>query len=562
MAIWAPTSNRPQGSGLQRIEAPVTMRGYLLCVFAAFGGILFGFDSGYISGVLAMKYFKQEFGRPSTDPTAYHGHMYTTGEKSLIVSILSAGTFFGALLAGVLADWIGRRSTIIAGCAVFCAGVILQVASTTVALLVPGRLIAGIGVGFVSATIILYMSEVAPKAVRGAIVSGYQFFITVGLLLAAVVDQATQNRMDSGSYRIPMAIQFLWALVLGIGLFLLPESPRYHVKKGHHERAATALATLRGQAVDSQYIKDELAELVATYQLEARIEGGWLDCFRGGWKPSGNLRRVVLGMAMQMMQQWTGVNFIFYYGTTFFQQVGLKNPFVISMITTAVNVGSTPLSFWTIEKLGRRPLLIYGAIGMATCEFIIAAVGTAAEGSQAASYCLIIFTCVYIFFFASTWGPAAWVVIGEIFPLPIRAKGVALSTASNWLWNFVIGYITPYMVDPDEGNLRSRVFFVWGATCALCVVFAYLLVPETKGLSLEQVDQLLEETVPRRSAAWVPHEAFAVGEGEAALHRREGGVAGHRDEDWYTEEAEFGGSARWELGWIELLVITLWVFSS
>lgn len=123
---------------------------------------------------------------------------------------------------------------------------------------------------------------------------------------------------------------------------------------------------------------------------------------------------------------------VFYYGTTFFKTVGLQNAFVISMITTAVNVGSTPLSFWTVEKLGRRMLLIYGAVGMLVCEFVIAIVGTVDEGSKAASLCLIVFTCFYIFFFASTWGPAAWVVIGEIFPLPIRAKGVALSTASNW----------------------------------------------------------------------------------------------------------------------------------
>ncbi|KAF2743347.1 general substrate transporter [Sporormia fimetaria CBS 119925] len=509
MPNWAPSSNRPQGEGIARIEAPVTVRGYLLCIFAAFGGILFGYDSGYISGVLAMNYFKQEFGGmnsacPSTDPTAYNGRLYSTAEKSLIVSILSAGTFFGALFAGSLADWIGRRTTIIAGCAVFMAGVVMQVASTAVALLVAGRLIAGIGVGFVSAVIILYMSEVAPKAVRGAIVSGYQFFITIGLLLAAVVDHTTKDRMDSGSYRIPIAIQFAWALILGTGLFFLPESPRYHIKNGDYSKAARSLSTLRGQDVNSQYIRDELAELVANHELESKMQGGWLDCFRGGWRPSGNLRRVVLGMALQMMQQWTGVNFIFYYGTTFFQTVGLKNAFLISMITTAVNVGSTPISFWTIEKLGRRTLLIYGAIGMLTCEFIIAAVGTVAEGSATAGYILIIFTCFYIFFFASTWGPAAWVVIGEIFPLPIRAKGVALSTASNWLWNFVIGYVTPYMVDRDQGDMRSKVFFVWGSTCTLCVIFAYLLVPETKGLSLEQVDRMLEETVPRKSKSWVP----------------------------------------------------------
>ena len=151
--------------------------------------------------------------------------MYTSGQKSLIVSILSAGTFFGALFAGQLADYLGRRNTIVTGCAVFSAGVALQVASTTISLLVSGRLIAGIGVGSVSAVIILYMSEIAPKNVRGAIVSAYQFFITVGLLLAAVVDQATHSRLDSSSYRIPMALQWLWALILGVGLLFLPESP-------------------------------------------------------------------------------------------------------------------------------------------------------------------------------------------------------------------------------------------------------------------------------------------------------------------------------------------------
>lgn len=144
----------------------------------------------------------------------------------------------------------------------------------------------------------------------------------------------------------------------------------------------------------------------------------------------------------------TPVSFIFYYGTTFFQTSGIENAFLISLITNLVNVVTTPLSFWAIERFGRRTLLIAGAALMLVCEFIIAAVGTALPGSETASTVLIVFVCIYIFGFATTWGPCAWVVIGEIFPLPIRAKGVALSTASNWLWNFVIGYITPYMVDP------------------------------------------------------------------------------------------------------------------
>lgn len=154
------------------------------------------------------------------------------------------------------------------------------------------------------------MSEVAPKAVRGAIVSGYQFCITIGLLLASVVDNSLKDRMDSGSYRIAMSMQWVFALVLGVGLFCLPESPRWFVKKGRNDEAAHALATLRGQPVDSDYVKDELKELVANHDYEMRhMSAGWIDCFRGGWKPSSNFRRVCLGMALQMMQQWTGVNF-------------------------------------------------------------------------------------------------------------------------------------------------------------------------------------------------------------------------------------------------------------
>jgi sugar porter (SP) family MFS transporter len=244
------------------------------------------------------------------------------------------------------------------------------------------------------------------------------------------VDNSTKDRMDSGSYRIAMSIQWLFAIILGTGLFLLPESPRWYVKKNRLEAAAKSLSTLRGQPVDSHYVKEELAELVANYKYEmTHMQAGWKDCFTGGWKPSSNFRRVMLGVVLQMMQQWTGVNFIFYYGSTFFKTVGIQNAFLVSMITTAVNVGSTPISFWAIEKLGRRALLLYGAIGMMICEFLIAIVGTAAEGSKAASTVLIVFTCIYIFFFATTWGPGAWVLIGEIFPLPIRAKGVALSVS-------------------------------------------------------------------------------------------------------------------------------------
>ncbi|KAG8631364.1 hypothetical protein KVT40_000504 [Elsinoe batatas] len=501
---------------VERIEAPVTVKAYLMCAFAAFAGILFGFDSGYINGVLGTAYVKENFGEATTNLDRYPtGYFINASNTSLIVSILSAGTFFGALISGALADWFGRRLTIIAGCGVFSIGVILQVAATGIPLLVVGRLIAGVGVGFVSAINILYMSEVAPRKVRGAIVSCYQFAITIGLMLASIVTNAVNGRNDTGSYRIPIGIQFVWAIILAGGLFFLPESPRYFVKKQRLDAAVKALARVRGQPADSDYIQDELAEIQANYEYELQVgEVTWAGCFKGGiGKRNSNVRKVVVGIALQMFQQWTGVNFIFYYSTTFFQLIGIQNAFLISMITTIVNVCSTPVSFWTIEKFGRRPLLFWGAVCMCACEFIVAIVGAATSdgqnGNLNAQRAMIAFVCIYIFWFASTWGPGAWVVIGEIFPLPIRSKGVAMSTASNWFWNCIIGVITPYLMEPDYGDLKTKVFFLWGSTCATCAVFAYFMVHETKGLSLEQVDKMMDEVTASKSAGWKPSTTFA-----------------------------------------------------
>lgn len=416
---------------LARVEAPVTWKAYLMCAFASFGGILFGYDSGYINGVLAMPYVIHKYtGEPYPLPgqDAPDTFILPSWQKSMIVSFLSLGTFVGAIVAGDLADFFGRKTTILAGCVIYTLGCILQAASTEWRLLLSGRVIAGVGVGFVSAIIILYMSEIAPRKVRGAIVSGYQFCITIGLLIASCVDYATKDRRDTGSYRIPIAIQFLWAIILGGGLAFLPESPRYHVKRGQLDKAAQTLGRLRGQPLDSELIQHELSEIVANHEYELQVipQGSyfasWMNCFSGSlWNPGSNLRRTILGTSLQMMQQWTGVNFVFYFGTAFFEGLGtISNPFLISLITTLVNVCSTPISFYIIERLGRRTILIWGAAGMVICQFIVAIAGTVDGDNPATVRAEIAFICLYIFFFATTWGPAAWVVIGEIFPLPIR----------------------------------------------------------------------------------------------------------------------------------------------
>jgi sugar porter (SP) family MFS transporter len=227
------------------------------------------------------------------------------------------------------------------------------------------------------------VSEICPRKIRGALVSGYQFCITLGLLIASCVTYGTEKRNDRTSYRIPIAIQFVWAAILAIGIALLPDSPRWYVKRGRVEEARKVLSRLRGQPVESEYIEAELAEIVANAEYERlRIPstgyfGSWANCFSGSlFKSNSNIRKTILGTSLQMMQQWTGINFIFYYSTPFLQSTGaISNTFLISLIFNLINVCTTPISFWAMERIGRRPLLIYGALGMLICEFIVAIIG-------------------------------------------------------------------------------------------------------------------------------------------------------------------------------------------
>ncbi|KAL1303110.1 hypothetical protein AAFC00_006548 [Neodothiora populina] len=462
-------------------EAGAAWPAVVIGLFVAFGGVLFGYDTGTIGGILGMRYWQELF--------ATNGRSeITASEESLIVSILSAGTFFGALFAAPLADAVGRRLGLILSTAiVFNVGVILQTAATAQPMFIAGRFFAGLGVGLISAMIPLYQSETAPKWIRGTIVGTYQLAITIGLLLAAIVNNSTKHREDTGSYRIPIAVQFAWAIIIVVGMLFLPETPRFLIKKDKHDKAVVALARIRRLDPTDPAISEELAEIEANYRYELSVtEKSMFSMFRGTVG-----KRLATGCAIQALQQLTGVNFIFYYGTAYFQRSGFENEFIIQIITNCVNVVSTFPGLYLVEKMGRRNLLLMGAVGMCVCEFIVAITGTVAGTTDlAAQNAAIAFVCIYIFFFASTWGPTAWVVTGELFPLSVRAKCLSMTTATNWLLNFAIAYATPYLVDEENANLQSKVFFIWGSFCAVCAVFVWFCIYETKGLSLEQVDEL------------------------------------------------------------------------
>lgn len=209
------------------------------------------------------------------------------------------------------------------------------------------------------------------------------------------------------------------------------------------------------------------------------------------------------------------------YGTKYFENSGISSGFTISMITSAINVASTIPGMYAIDKWGRRPLLFWGAVGMTVSQLIVAIVGTVSTGqtdtgvitvkNMGGQKAAVAFVCIYIFFFASTWGPLAWVVTGEIFPLKTRAKSLSMTTATNWLFNWAIAYSTPYLVNYGSGyaNLQSKIFFVWFGCCLVAIFFVYFFIYETKGLSLEEVDELyMDVKSARQSTKWRPRETW------------------------------------------------------
>ncbi|KAI3318516.1 general substrate transporter [Xylariaceae sp. AK1471] len=470
-------------------SAPAIMVG----LFVATGGILFGYDTGTINGILAMTSFKNQFS------TGYHTMKDPTQldlepkQVSIIVAILSAGTVAGALISAPFGDWIGRRLSIIASIGVFIFGVIFQVCASGIPLLLAGRFFAGVGVGAVSVLVPLYQSEMAPKWIRGTLVCAYQFSITVGLLAASIVNQLTNHIDGAAAYRIPFGLQLTWAVVLSLGLLILPETPRYLIKRGDKHAAGLALSRLRRLDITHPALVDELAEIEANHQYELALgSASYRDVFTG----SPHLgRRIITGCGLQMLQQLTGINFIMYYGTTFFGGAGVTNPFTISLVLNVINVVSTVPGLFVVESWGRRKLLMVGSIGMAICQLVIAIFSTAAyEMKGLVAKLLIVFLSFFVFFYAASWGPVAWVVTSEIYPLKVRAKSMSISTASNWLLNFGIAYGTPFLVNEGTGyaSLGSKVFFLWGAFCILGIVFVYCMVFETSKISLEQIDEMYE----------------------------------------------------------------------
>ncbi|BGP20734.1 hypothetical protein JCM10213_001022 [Rhodosporidiobolus nylandii] len=475
-----------------------------LCLFQSLAGLLFGWEQGVIAGVIQTRDYQRRFG--DVDPLSSTGYSIPSTRQSLITAFMSLGALIGALTIGPVSKRTGIKAAFLFSLFIYAGGIAIEVSGQSQWVQeMMGRLVTGFGVGALSLLAPLYQAECSPKHLRGIITGTYQLMATVGIFLANAVNYNLHDRDDAFSWRFPIALQFIWAFLVAVGTIFAPESPRYYVQRGNLEQAQVNLAKLRGLEQEDPELLQELEVIkkgVEDEQLAA--DSTYLDCFRMG--PDKMLLRTMNGILIQMGQQWTGVNFFFSYGTKFFAASGIQDSFQTQLILSGINVIGTFPGLFVVDHLGRRAVLFIGSAIMFSGQIIAGAVATAKPDDPAAGKALIFASCWFIFGFASSWGPLGWVCAAEQFPLKIAPLCVSLATASNWLNNFIIAIIVPYITDAGYANLQAKITFIWAGAIALFTAFVFFFLPETRGLSLVQVDELYITGVPAwRSANWTPY---------------------------------------------------------
>ncbi|KAI0396570.1 general substrate transporter [Xylariaceae sp. FL0594] len=498
----------------------LTGRSFGMGLLVSMGGLVFGYDTGQISGFLEMPDFLRRFGELGPD-----GYYFSPVRSGLIVGLLSIGTLIGALVGAPVADKIGRRLSVSLWCIVTSVGFVIQIAAATSYIqVVIGRLVAGFGVGALSLIVPMYQAETAPPWIRGSLVCAYQLFITLGIFLAALFNLGTFRTLadSSASWRIVLGLGWVWTIGLGVGILAFPETPRFAYRHGRVEEARRTLMRVYGAPANHWAIESQMEEIESKLRAESQVPtsfvGGYLEMFRA---PRMSYR-ILLGIALQMFQQLTGANYFFYYGTTIFKSVQISS-FTTQVILNVINFSVTFIGLYIVEHFGRRLSLIVGSIWMFTCFIIFASVGhflldlEDPTRTPTAGIVLIVFAAIFVLGFATTWGPMVWTLIAEIYPSKYRARAMALATASNWTWNFLIAFFTPFITN----DIDFRYGYVFAATNLVGGLIVYLFCIEGQGRTLEEIDTMYVQHVdPRKSSKWVPPPPD-----EMARIRREAGTA-------------------------------------
>lgn len=474
----------------------------ILCFCIAWGGFIFGFDTGTISGFENMTNYIDRFSLEEADGTQ------KTYKVGLITAIFNAGCAVGCIGLSRLSDILGRRIAMMIGTVIYIVGIIIQISSETNWIqIVFGRLIAGLAIGMISVLSPLFISETSPKRIRGTMVFCFQLCVTFGIFMGYCINYGTShNFTDSRQWRITLGLCFAWAIFLIVGMVFSPESPRFLIERNKIEKAKRSIASSNSISVEDPAVMTEIRLIQIGLEKEKSAgNASWGQLLTG--KPK-IFMRVMTGCFLQSLQQLTGNNYFFYYGTYIFKEIGIDDSFQTAIVFGVINFASTFVGIYTIEKFGRRQCLLVGSAGMCVSLFIYSVLGTAGDVSiKPQGKAQIFVSCLFIFFFATSWAGGCFSIVSEIYPLRIRSKGMAVATASNWVWNFLISFFTTSITN----KIHFAFGFVFFGCCVFGAFFAYFFVYETKGLSLEEVDQLYASGVPAwKSSSWKPPSAQEV----------------------------------------------------
>ncbi|MFD1715893.1 sugar porter family MFS transporter [Amnibacterium flavum] len=464
-----------------QVDPKFRRRVYALAIAAAVGGFLFGFDSSVING--AVDAIGEQFG-------------LTAFIQGFAVAIALLGCALGAYIAGSLADRLGRLKVMLIGAILFFVSSVGAGFAFGVIDFMFWRVIGGLGIGVASVIAPTYIAEVVPALVRGRLASFQQLAITLGIFAALLSDAvlagfdgkdgASQILLGIEAWRWMFVVGVIPSLVYGILALRLPESPRYLLDKGRTDEAKKVLSTvLPGDEVEPEI--DRIAKAI-----EEDKENQKKASLRG--KALGLAPVVWIGLALSVFQQFVGINVIFYYSTTLWNAVGFKDSFLISVISSVINVAVTFIAIAFVDKVGRRPMLLAGSAGMAITLALMAISFSQAETTDGAvslpqpwGIIALIAANGFVVAFGATWGPLVWVLLGEIFPNRIRAKALGLAASAQWIANFLITVSFPSI---SEISLVLA-YGLYAAFAALSLIFVFFFVPETKGVKLEDVGGLV-----------------------------------------------------------------------
>ncbi|OUM57458.1 hypothetical protein PIROE2DRAFT_34666, partial [Piromyces sp. E2] len=477
---------------------------FLVAVTASLGGLLFGYEVGVMNVVLVMDAFRIFFKFHSWDGSALDEKGALL--EGVITSSFVLGALCGALMATGLGEKYGRQRTIMIGACIFTCGAIIQgVSARSPVMIAIGRLITGLSIGCNGVLCPTYISEVAPANLRGTLSSCYQLMTTFGIIVASLInaliwyktnvkpEDLNQQRknIDDAIPTTEWRLALLLQVVPGIGFIIfmcfLPKSPRWLCSKDRDEEAVEVLAKLNAASTSDAVVQEELK---AIQEDVAATRAAGSSSF-GELFSSVIRRRTFITFLMQLFQQWTGINVIMYYQSQIYDQMGftkIMSTVVLPNVNNFVNFVSTFPGMWGIEKLGRKTLLVIGSIMMGVFHLSTWAcstqTGTKEKPNKGWQYAAVASVFLMVFSFAWTWGPVPWVYQAEVFPLRVRVKGSAVGTVSNFLNNWIIGFVGPFLMKHWE----TKTFILFAAACALAWLYAQFYVLECKGLTLEEMD--------------------------------------------------------------------------